>query len=102
MSKTTRNQDFWRMRQFVKLAQAESAHLPPGHGNEPPMRGSALWWLHKMWSDYGFKSMVMDKRRRVSTRKTNSEFVRALRRAKRHRDALQWRRHASEQSDALD
>lgn len=38
-----------------------------------------------LWGKYGFKSMVMDKRRRCSTRKSNQNFTRVVRRAeKRH------------------
>lgn len=82
MARTDRNRDFWKMRQLASRASAESE---PGMGNVPPARGSAAWEMERLWAKYGFKSMVMDRRRRVSTQKGNARFVRLLRRVERRR-----------------
>ena len=74
MSKTTRHRDFWRLRQIRKAA----VH-PHGYGS--PVRQDPEFMA--LWSKYGTKGRVFDKRRRVSTRKSNSEYVRELRRAAR-------------------
>lgn len=82
MARTRRNQDFWKTRQLSNEASEESM---PGQGNVPARRGSASWEFERLWRRYGFKSMVMDRRRRASTRKGNARFVRVLRRLERRR-----------------
>jgi hypothetical protein len=40
----------------------------------------------RIWAKYGFKSMVMDRRRRCSTRRGNQRFQRAVSRSKKRSD----------------
>lgn len=68
-----------------QLSAEASTDAQPGQGNVPPARASAGWEMEKVWAKYGFKSMVMDKRRRVSTRKGNARFVGLIRRVERRR-----------------
>lgn len=85
MSKTTRNRDFWEMRQLsAALSRADAVGGPFAGGlrRDPVLRDTEDRF-HRLWARYGHKSMVMDKRRRVSTRKSNSEYVRELRRSAR-------------------
>lgn len=75
-----------------QLSAEASEHSTPGEGAVPAQRGSAGWEFDKLWERYGFKSMVMDRRRRVSTRKGNARFVRVLRRIERRRAERALRR----------
>jgi hypothetical protein len=80
MSKTTRHQNFWEMRQLEK--RLVSRFGSPAYWPDPGAEGSATAF-DRMSSKYGYKSMVYDRRRRVSTRNANSEWVRELRRGAR-------------------
>lgn len=88
MSDSRRNQDFYRLR---ALAREMTALLPAvGHADGIALQTSAMASakyralqadFDRIWRRYGFKSMVMDRRRRGSTRKANQKAQRSSARA---------------------
>ncbi len=80
------------------------------HNQEPPFRITAMYTLLEytildrefdiLWSRFGFKSMVCDRRRRCSTRKSNQNFQKVKRRAeKRHEHQIAVRSWIAELAD---
>lgn len=99
MSKTTSHRDFWRMRQLAN--ESRRRQFPVGQplaGIPSTPRDTPDWEFERLSSKYGFKSMVFDKRRRFSTRQSNSNYVRVLRRAARHRQAMRWQAQAADEA----
>ncbi|WP_156919274.1 hypothetical protein [Azovibrio restrictus] len=90
MAKTRRDRDFFKLR---KLAKKMTEMLPQiSNAAEISIINSAMTApeyaaldakFNGLWSKYGKKSMVMDRRRRVSTRHANQQGQLAEGRAKK-------------------
>jgi hypothetical protein len=94
-----RDKQYWKLRQLSKqMSGVLSSHINGlTHAkeiipvqNSVRMLSSEFQKLERefdsLWRIYGFKSMVMDKRRRCSTRKGNQNFTRVIRRAKKRHE----------------
>ena len=89
MSDGIRNRDFHRLRALSKALRALSwPHPAPLTEAARNCRELELEF-DRIWAKYGFKTMVMDRRRRCSTRRGNARgqrvAVRAQKRSERDR-----------------
>jgi hypothetical protein len=88
MSDSRRNKDFFRLRMLSKRMSAllpsiaSLDELPVQSFERTSREYQALEVeFDRIWAKYGFKSMVMDRRRRCSTRRGNQQFQRAVSRS---------------------
>ena len=86
MSVSHRNRDFFRLRVLSKqmsalLSDSVGRHYTDPEPLPPPEYLALEVEFDRIWAKYGFKSMVMDRRRRVSTRKANQKGQRVVARA---------------------
>ena len=88
MSKSKKDQEFWRLR---KLAKKMGSHGMGTSGLNMSWRETKEYSelnqeFERIWNKYGTKSMVMDQRRRCSTRKGNQALERKLSRIRKLRE----------------
>lgn len=97
MSDSQRDKDFHRLRALAK-EMAASISIGGDTASIASQRNSAGYKelekeFDQLWAKYGFKSMVMDRRRRVSTRKANQkgqkQTARAAKRSERNELRMQ-------------
>lgn len=94
MSDGIRDKQFWKLRHLAKQMSETTAVYTLEYTILKREFGS-------LWCNYGFKSMVMNRRRRCSTRKSNQKSQQAKRRAeKRHEHQIAVRTWINELTES--
>lgn len=92
MSRTDKHKDFYRLRKlgeefgrlFKQSLKTEGGDARPYNATQEYAGAELLY--EAIWNKYGRKSMVSNRRRRVSTRTSNAKFQRLLAKIERTRD----------------
>ena len=92
MSRTDKHRDFYRLRMLGKAYGRLFAHSLAEQGADVrPFKATQQYaeierLYDTIWKKYGLKSMFCNRRRRVSSRKSNAKFQRLLAKIERTRD----------------